>query len=333
MTDLKNDFTRETTPFTSVDEAVDVILEAWAKHNDNVLETAKRAAKANREFAGQQKELARRCGFSKSMFNKLVKIGNCKSLYYEKYGSILPIGLTPLWELSSIPNVDVILESEKITRKTTRDEIKALRKAQVADIQKRGDLLNILDGGPQQHLAGQAGKPVTKRRRTLKLPSKVFAVLDTPKDGQTMAAVLNLLDQIRAAGVEVIDRYTRERGQLEDDITKQTNAIPKYIDKEIRARIRAMKKDFARNNKKWMFYDDELELNGTEIRAREVLEILGRGDEYDSIKQTAEMKVPLRQRPETSLPHPEYPSIQPDQISIFPEKKRSPEDFADINFT
>jgi hypothetical protein len=334
MTKPKSNFAGETDPFK---QAVEAIKQSKAKQTGSILETARLVAKADKDFQGQQQELARQTGYHKAELNKLVRIGNCDLLYEEKHREILPAGDSLLYELSGIRRLDLLLDQGRIRPDMSRDDTLAIRDSHHQWLDSSDSVLDMLDAeaptGARPYVSPLRA-PVKKRsKRGPKVPRGMFAVIGMPQNQDALDEVMGLLQKITAAGVFVVDRYSGEQDRDQAYLINHRAKVQKRVDTEIRARIRAMKKDAKRRNQKWAFHADELELAGTPESARAVLEFLGREDEFEAIWDMAEASIPIPKKYGTSeLPEYDAPLQPADEPLTAPRRKKARR-FSKIDFS
>lgn len=317
-------------------EVVNNIKAAWAKQNGSVLEAAQLAFEANVNFKGQQKVLAKRTGLTESTFSKLIKIGSCPELHYAKYRQQLPVGVSLLYELAKVENLHLVLDDGTVHRDMSRDDIIRLRENQATKIQKDGLLFAIMDHGePEQITTAPAfpnDQPSPQTKRKLMLPPCAYAVIGMPRSQEDMARIREALDQIRALDVHVIDREQYEAKILNKFEGARYSKVIEHIEKEIRGRIREINKRNKRT-KIPPFAPDEVELDGTLQRAREVFEYIGYEGEWNDLYRMAQDAVPYPKRyyTESQLPSFEDEPMSSSRLISFGEKKVG-RDFSMIDF-
>ncbi|RTL67092.1 MAG: hypothetical protein EKK42_15035 [Pseudonocardiaceae bacterium] len=333
MKNFDTDFADEIDPFS---QAVETIKKARTKGNEATLELARAVAEAIRRFPGHQQELARRSEISKSRFNKLCSIGKCGDLHEAKYLSLLPIGEAPLYELSKIKGLKLLLEAGQIHRELSQHQIRDIRKLHHSWMAEQTNINHFLEGSAppampiyQSLLSAQ---PRKKTKRKLGLPPDAFAMIGIPQDEKLKQEVLDLLAQIKAKGIPVVDRRSLKDRQIKDDERVRERGIQKRVDTEIRALFKASEKEAMKRKQPLEFFNGELELDGTPEGARRVLGHLGMAGDYQRIRQIAEDAIPPKPaQHEATLPEPRDPSsLQHESVLMFLDTNQSSKDLVNI---
>ncbi len=286
MAELENNFTGETDKKDNpaLDVAVSEIRDSLSKQNKQVLQTARLIKRHHSVFPGLQKELAEQLGIDKATFNKYLRIASCGMFYMEEFQAMLPAGLSLLYELALIKNVDNALRNGDVRPDMTRVEIQGLR------ISYDKANLSWIDAPPLQtglEAAVKASAKQSSKTKDPKIPKGMCALIKIPENLEQQRAISQSFELMRAAGVVILDAYTRDEASMSKAYASWSAKRDRLVTKAVRAKLKKLKKDFKPTPGKTFEgrygSPEELALDGTIEGARMVCEHLGWVPEFEDI--------------------------------------------------
>lgn len=287
----------ETVANPEFDKAVQEIKEALSKENPSFLDTCKLMANADETYTGMQKELAAHLGMNKTELNKRIAIGNTSLFYDKAVRPTLPAGSALLYELSRVKNLDDAVRSNALHPELTREEIAVLR--QIYGGSKR--YMPWTDSPPTQAEVTEtaASIPAKATPRKWTLPKGIVAMVEMPKTAAAQRAILKALSDMREAGVGVHDHYTIEDERMAKAFVVEEAEVVRRINREVRRAISKARKAHRKSKSKISFESmygspDELQLDDTLERARQVYGEVADSEEFDVLLEDIRRAVPSR---------------------------------------
>ena len=152
-----------------------------------------------------------------------------------------------------------------------------------------------LSAKPAADLAAGAARPSAP---TAHLPAGAFAVVRNVDAGNA-AAVQELLDRIRNAGAEVLDRRDVDEARYQRSLGRWHDEVMAELRRAARRRVAELRDRRRRHGDRWGFAADEVEINdgADDDRVRHVLEITGIGDEFARLRDEAYASAPQPEPP------------------------------------
>jgi hypothetical protein len=263
-----------------VSDYAERITSAWHKSVDSVFEMSRLCAEADQRLDDDdKKELIARLPFDRTRFVKLTKIGRDQRLQEPQIRPLLPDHHTILYELAGL----------------TDDELKAaVETKSIHPKMKRAELTTWV-----KTRRGQWGRADDKDAEAL--PKGIHLAIRLPPNMPDDAVERfegELLTLCEGHGVDIVYPRTRILAEQREQIRRFRN-YEKCMIGEARKIVREMKtgqlkgrprhissEDWRRT--RWPYAREETRIDSPdEEQIRYALEIIGRGDEFDRIRQEA----------------------------------------------
>jgi hypothetical protein len=250
---------------STVQSYADRICSNWQKATVSIFDVARVCAEARKRLtSGEKKKLYPKLPFSIPIFSKLADIGDCSRFQDEQIVKLLP------------PNYSIMYEVAKLSRE---DFQAAVDEQILSPGLKRADLQDWV-----LKRQGSAGM----RRYNVALPAVFFAAIRLRNDlsAEESDRLNARLDQIASEFDVEIVRPTDPDEKYAQRIDRWSGKIMDHIRKAARRVVRAAKSAKKDN---WHFYEDEVDIppDADEERIRLVLDTIGRGDVFDSLRENA----------------------------------------------
>ena len=263
-----------------VDDYAERITGAWHNSVGSVFEMSRLCAEADQRLNDDdKKDLIARLPFDRTRFVKLTKIGRDQRLQDRQIRPLLPDHHTILYELAGL----------------TDDELKAAVAAKVVNPEmKRAALTAWVKDRRGEELP-------TRDKDAAALPKGIHSAIRLPPNMPDDAVERfegELLTLCEAHGVDIIypkskilankreenRRYRRHSDHL---VREARKIVRETKTRQLKGRPRHVSsKDWRRN--KWPYAPEETRIDGPdEQQIRYALEIIGRGDEFDRIRNEA----------------------------------------------
>jgi 5-methylcytosine-specific restriction protein A len=139
--------------------------------------------------------------------------------------------------------------------------------------------------------------PVTPAPRppaAVHLPAGVYAVVRGAIDAGKLDAVNAALDQLKALGVDVVDRRDVDDARHQRALGRWHERVTAYMRRAARQMVSDLRERRDREHGQWAFAPDEVEIDdhANEDRIRQVLDVIGFGDQLDRLRREAYDAVP-----------------------------------------
>jgi hypothetical protein len=278
---------------TSVRTYADRIRTHWYRATASIMEVARLCAEANKRLSpAGKKELVNVLPFSGPTFSKLAQIGDDRRLQSSRVQKLLPPSYSIIYSVGQLED----------------DELQsAIRDGIISPTLKRSDLDEWLEE------KNYRTKPIQPPK--LNLPNVFYAAIrltDEPSSEQ-IERLDGMLDRIRLEfNAEIIrprDRYAEAMSGWMTRIAKNIRNQARRIvrDTKRRALSRVATKTHRKTSKQdrakaWGFTWDEtfIDDDADEQRIREVLDCIGRGDEFDKLHEQAYSQIEQPTPPATA---------------------------------
>lgn len=121
------------------------------------------------------------------------------------------------------------------------------------------------------------------------LPLGVYAVVADGFDLTLAPKVHELFDRLKDLGLSVLDKRDIEAQRIEKAEGRWYDQVLTYMRRRVKDIVEEEKRRARVVNRTWSYKPDELELtiNSTEGEIQEVLDVIGRGDEFHRIREEA----------------------------------------------
>jgi hypothetical protein len=272
---------------TSIRSYAERIQGHWHNATESILEVARLCAEANdRLSAPDKKQLLEALPFSSPTFSKLAQIGTDRRLQSTRVQKLLPPNYSIIYSVAQLEDADF---------KT------AIKEGIVNPTMKRADLQTwIEDRDP-------GDKP--PKPRSVNLPNGFFAAIKLLKElsPREVERLNELLDQVR---LEFNAEIVRPRDRMEryaKAIERWHNRVLDHMRKGARRLVREMKQRALNRSKKWVLTWDEtfIDHDAAERRIQEVLDMIGREDELNKLREAAYAEVEQPTPPKLSESAPD----------------------------
>jgi 5-methylcytosine-specific restriction protein A len=162
-------------------------------------------------------------------------------------------------------------------------------------------------------VAASAAKPTN-----VHLPAGVYAVVRAPVDADKLRAVNAALDQLKALGVDVVDRRDVDDARHQRALGRWHDRIMAYMRRAARQMVSDLRDRRRREHGQWAFAPDEVEIDdhANEDRVRQVLDVLGFGDQFDRLRREAYDAVPQPEPPAAVVDDDDAPMSDADVAEI-----------------
>jgi len=264
-----------------VTEYAERITGAWHNSVDSVFEMSRLCAEADQRLDDDdKKELIARLPFDRTRFVKLAKIGRDQRLQDPQIRSLLPNHHTMLYELAGL----------------TDDELRAAVETKIVHPEmKRAELTSWVKtrrghggGGDNKNAEGALPKGI---HLAIRLPPNM------PDDAVERFGG-ELLTLCEAHGVDIVyprskalanrREENRRHRRYSDHLVREARKIVSEMKRrQLKGRPRHISSEDWRRTR-WPYAPEETRIDGAdEEQIRYVLEIIGRGDEFDRIRNEA----------------------------------------------
>jgi hypothetical protein len=263
-----------------VSEYAERITGAWHNSVDSVFEMSRLCAEADQRLNDDdKKELIARLPFDRTRFVKLAKIGRDQRLQDPQIRPLLPDHHTILYELAGL----------------TDDELKAAVETKIIHPEmKRAALTAWVKDRRGEELP-------TRDKDAAALPKGIHSAIRLPPNMPDDAVERfegELLTLCEAHGVDIVYPRTRILAEQREQnrrfrkcnehlIREARKIVREMKTRQLKGRPRHVSSDLWRRNR-WPYAPEETRIDGAdEEQIRYALEIIGRGDEFDRIRQEA----------------------------------------------
>jgi hypothetical protein len=264
-----------------VSEYAERITGAWHKSVDSVFEMSRLCAEADQRLNDDdKKELIARLPFDRTRFVKLAKVGRDERLNDPQIRPLLPPHHTILHEVAGL----------------TDDELRAAVETKIVHPEmKRAELTTWV-----KTRRGHGGGGDDKNAETA-LPKGIHSAIRLPPnmpDDAVERFEEELLTLCERHGVDIVYARTRTRADQRERNRRYRN-YEKCMIGEARKIVREMKTRQLKGRRRhissehwqrtrWPYAPEETRIDGAdEEQIRYALEIIGRGDEFDRIRNEA----------------------------------------------
>lgn len=141
--------------------------------------------------------------------------------------------------------------------------------------------------------------PVPRPPAAVHLPAGAYAVVRGDIDADKLGAVNAALDQLKALGVDVVDRRDVDDARHQRALGRWHEHVMAHMRRAARQMVSELRDRRRREHGQWVFAPDEVEIddNANEDRIRQVLEVIGFGDQFDRLRREAYDGVPQPEPP------------------------------------
>ena len=256
----------------TIQDYAKAINSSWHKTTDNVLETARLCAEANKKFARAEpkKELIKKLDFNSATFSKLATIGQDPRLQAAPVKALLP------------PNYSIVYRVAKLSAEALDQ---AIKDGVIAPAMTRAELDDWIS--EREGRSTEGGEETALIIATLRAPSDY--------DEQKKAQLEQALEKLRQEfGIAV----ERPRDPEAEAYNRMVREVDDYIRKHARQYIRKLKATKfagkrhltpAMRKRLWDFGDDETEIgpDATWEQVQYALDSVGSGDQFERLREEA----------------------------------------------
>jgi hypothetical protein len=261
-------------PAASIQGYLKQIQPYWRKSTTSIMDVALVCAEANRQLGADRKRLIKALPFSQPTFSKLVHIGRDQRLYKADVQNLLPAGYSIIYEICQLKDDQLAkaLDAGIIKPTLTRTELAHwLENEDIKPLWSTGDLTYI------------------------------FAAIQLIKElsPDENARLKSKLEELQKEfGVEII----WPRNRYGEALARWQRRVRSYVVKRCSKIVRSAYRERYKQGRLWRFSKEQISIDPHDDikRVGQVLDTIGRKDEFDRLLQEAETRY---KRPAPPRPH------------------------------
>jgi hypothetical protein len=162
------------------------------------------------------------------------------------------------------------------------------------------------------------------------LNHKQATVVGSDLSSAQIEIVNQLLDRLKEKGIPVLDQRDVDYARYEKAMVLWNDNVLANVRSAVRKMIADEKKNVTSRNKQFSFEPDELEIsiNSNEAEIRNVLNLIGRDDDFNRIIEDARQNIPMPDPPDSFQTH----NSNGDEIELLPKRTGvfDPNKFKDV---